>query len=159
MAEQLSVPVLATNIDVSQERGKPRLLALLFCDFTNLTKDDKPNLLGVFDRIFVDPEKRTTPPFAIFVRVAEVVEAFHVTFFDPDNQPAFSVLSVPPSTQVYSEGLPRQLQTALAVQFKTEKAGPFWCDVSYKGQSLGGAGLVVEYRKVEDKNSGTDTYI
>lgn len=158
MADQVAVPVLATNVDVSKERPKPRLLALLFCDFSNLTKDDKPNLLGVFDRIFVDPEKKTTPPFAIFVRVAEVVDAFNITLFDPDNQPAFSVLSVP-QAQVYTEGLPRQTQTALAVQFKTEKAGPFWCDVSYKGESLGGAGLVIEYRKSEDKNSGTDTYV
>ena len=158
MAEQVAVPVLATNIDVAQERLKPRLLALLFCDFTNVTKDDKPNLLGVFDRIFVDPEKRTTPPFVIFVRVAEVAEAFNITLFDSDNQPAVSIVSVPRS-QVDSEGMPRQTQTALAVQFKTEKAGTFWCDVSYKGVSLGGAGLVIEYRRSEDNNGGTDTFI
>lgn len=146
------------NIDVSQEKKKPRLLCLLFCDYTNLTKDDKPNLIGVFDRIFVDPEKRKTPQFVVFVRVAEVMNAFDITGFGPDEQPALQIKSVP-RPQAYTDGLPRQVQTAIVLQFEVKDEGVFWFDISYEGVSLGGAGLTIQFRETEDKQGGTDTYI
>jgi hypothetical protein len=158
MAEQLAVPVVATNIDASQERAKPRLLSLLFCDFSNITNDGKPNLFGVFDRIFIDPKNPTTPPFVVFVRVAEVVEGFDITIFDPNNEPAMGIKSVAREAK-YTEGFPRQLQTALRLQFDTKKQGVFWVDVAYKGVSLGGAGLTIEFRETEAKDGGTDTYV
>ncbi len=37
--------------------------------------------------------------------------------------------------------------------------GVYWFDVSFKGQSVGGAALVIEFRETEDKAGGTDTYI
>jgi hypothetical protein len=157
MSEQ---PVVAPSVDieVSIEKQKPRLLALLFCDFTNTTNDDKPNLLGVFDRIFVDPEKRMTPPFVVFVRVAEVSEPFKITMIGPDSVPALQVTSQPIDT-AHTEGLPRQVQSFLVLQFEAKMQGVFWFDISYKDKTLGGAGLTIQYRKMEGKQSGTDTYI
>src|SRR5450432_3853051 len=152
MSEQPTI-ALGVNFELAAERRKPRLLALLFCDFTNMTKDDKPNLLGVFDRIYVDAEKRMTPPFAVFARVAEVIDGFDITVFGPDDLPAIQVKSVP-GAGFNEEGLPRQIQTALMFRFEVHKEGTFWFDISYKGVSLGGAGLPIQYRKTEDKDGG-----
>lgn len=157
MSDQIA-QVPNPNIDVSVERGKARLLALLFCDFTNTTNDKKPNLLGVFDRIYVDPEQPITPPFVAFIRVAEVTDSFDITMIGPDDLPAFQIKSVPSGT-AFTEGLPRQVQTAILLQFEIKREGVFWLDISYRGVSLGGAGLTIEYRKGEVKQSGTDTYI
>jgi len=141
------------------EREKPRLLSLLLCGFSNFTIDKKVNLLGVFDRIYVPPENKRTPVFTLFVRTAEAIEEpLAVTLFTPDNKlgMAFQFGGEP---QVYTPGLPAQVQLAIGIQFIAEVQGPYWFDISYKGISLGGAGLVVEHRAMEEKHGGTDTYI
>jgi hypothetical protein len=145
------------NVDLSTERKKPRLLSLLFCDFASITKDDKVNLLGIFDRIYIDPEQKTTPNFVIFIRVGELAEGFATTVFGPDDLPVLQLFSVP--QEPFTPNLPRQVQTLITLRLKVEKEGVYWFDISYRGASLGGAGLVIEYRKTEDKQSGTDTYI
>jgi len=157
MPEQ-PVAAPSINVDVSTEKAKPRLLALLFCDFTNMTKDDKPNLLGVFDRIYVDPEKKLTPHFVVFIRVAEVTEPFEITVIAPDGGVGPQIKSSLEGAQ-FTEGLPRQVQTALLLQFEIKTEGVYWFDVSYKGETLGGAGLTIQFRETEGKHSGTDTYI
>ena|SRR5688572_8221958 len=158
MSEQAVTVATSVKLNVAEEKKKPRLLALLFCDFTSLTKDDKPNLLGVFDRIYIDRNNPHTPPFAVFVRVAEAIEPFQMTMFGPDDLPAFQIKSVPSQVE-YTEGLPRQIQTAFVVKFEVKAEGVFWFDVSYQGNSLGGAGLHIQYREVEGGHSGTESYI
>jgi hypothetical protein len=152
--------ISVVDIDVAEERLRPRLLALLFCDFASFTKDEKVNLLGVFDRVFVDPEERQSPTFIMYVRVAEALEGLTHTIFGPTNQPVLQAVIGPPA-QVKERvcNRPQQVQALIALQFKAEIEGVFWFDISYRGKSLGGAGLVVEYRKTEDKQGGTDTYV
>ena len=98
--------------------------------------------------------------FVIYIRLAEVTEGFATTVFAPDDTPAMQMWSAPNQT-TYSQDLPRQVQVVMGIQFKVEKEGSYWFDVSYKGVSLGGAGLPIEYRPVkeEEENSGTDTYV
>ena len=149
----------AASIDVAAERKKPRLLSLLFCDFANSTHDKKVNLLGVFDRIFVHPETKQTPVFTLYVRTAETVgERLTVTLFNPAGKPGLG-FQFGGEEQTYTPNLPAQIQLVIGLQFKAETEGPYWFDISYKGVSLGGAGLVVEHRAVEAHHGGTDTYI
>lgn len=157
MAEQVeTIPVV--DVDVAEERKKPRLLALLFCDYANFTKDDKVNLVGIFDRIYVDPEQKLTPRFIMFVRAAEITEGFVNTVFAPNDTPAIQAITTIDSKVKFSEHLPRQVQSLISLQFGITIPGVYWFDISYEGKSLGGAALTIEYRPTEDKQGGTDTY-
>ncbi|HYN24970.1 MAG TPA: hypothetical protein VES69_07980 [Pyrinomonadaceae bacterium] len=161
MSEQVSEQIkdqVTVNIDLPTERQRARLLSLLFCDFVNFTKDDKVNLLGIFDRIYVHPEKRMTPNFAMYIRVAEITSGFAITVFAPDDLPAVQFHSKV-AEKVFTPNAPRQVQTVIGVQFQVNKEGVYWFDVTHEGSSIGGAGLVIEYRKSEEKESGTDTYV
>ncbi|HEY2972034.1 MAG TPA: hypothetical protein VGJ48_05940, partial [Pyrinomonadaceae bacterium] len=78
----------ASSLDTAKEREKPRILSILFCDFANFTVDKKVNLLGIFDRIYVHPEKKKTPLFTLFIRTAETIEErVSITLFDPKGAP------------------------------------------------------------------------
>ena len=147
------------RLNLPEQRKKPRLLSLLFCDFANFTLDKKINLLGIFDRIYVPPNNTKTPVFTLYVRTAETVEErLIVTLFDPDGKVGMA-FQFGGEQLTYTPGLPAQVQLAIGVQFAADKQGPYWFDVSYKGVSLGGAGLVVEHRSMEESHGGTDTYI
>ncbi|HKZ79363.1 MAG TPA: hypothetical protein VJ124_13900 [Pyrinomonadaceae bacterium] len=62
-AEKELVRVDLRHVNVPEERKRPRLLSILFCDFASFTIDKKVNLLGIFDRIYVHPEQKKTPVF------------------------------------------------------------------------------------------------
>ena len=153
-------PPIPPNIVVAEERKRPRLLGLIFCDFASTTKDDKPNLLGVFDSIVVDRERRITPPFVVYIRVAELADTFVTTVFNPDEVPVVQFRSVIAPVDSTSPSLPRQAQTLLPIQISDiRKEGVYWFDVSYQGNSIGGAGLPIHYKKEGDQTSGTQTYV
>jgi hypothetical protein len=149
------------DISVDDERKRPRLLAILFCDFINTTGDEKPNLLGVFDNITVDRTVKTTPHFFVFIRVAEITDSFQTTVFNGDNQPVLQFRSfVRVKEGQFAPDLPRQMQTILRLQIsQIEKEGVYWFDVSHQGNSLGGAGLPINYKPEGSKGSGTGTFI
>jgi hypothetical protein len=140
-------------------RKAPRLLALLFCDYVNSTNDGKVNLLGAFDRIMVHPEKRLSPPFIVFARAAEAIKSpLWLTILDPDNQPQAEVRFDPPQMPADRDpGLPNQIQFMLQMGMKFAKNGTYWFDVSYEGESLGGAGLVVGQTGAKE-DAATDTF-
>lgn len=149
----------AASFDLKKERQQPRLLSILFCDFASFTLDKKVNLLGIFDRVFVHPERKKTPVFTLFVRTAETTnERLAVTLFQPDGKAGLA-FQFGGEHNVFTPNLPAQVQLLIGVQFVAEVEGPYWFDVAYKGKSLGGAGLVVEYREVEGQDRGTDTYV
>src|SRR5438270_374416 len=76
--------VLPRLIDAAQERKKPRLVTILFFDFSNETRERKLNLLGVFDRLFVAPETKKSHQFGIFLRIAQVYnDRVEVTIYGP----------------------------------------------------------------------------
>lgn len=158
MSKEATVePKVSTSI--AQERKKPRLLSIVFCDFASFTKEDKTNLLGIFDRVFVHPEVKQTPRFVLFVRTAETIEdQIQVTAIDPQGNVNLG-FSYGGEKHEFTPNLPAQMQLVIDVQFIASIEGLYWFDVSYKGKSLGGAGLVVEYRQMEEKEGGTDTYI
>lgn len=152
------VEEIPATIDLSIERPKPRLIALLFCDFMNMTGDKKANLLGIFDRVYVRPDSILTPRFSVFVRTAETHETpIRTTVYAPDGTAIAQFTSVS-TTEEFIPDLPKNIQAMFNMQFNAHLEGVYWFDVSVGGQSLGGAGLVVEYRKEGEKKRGTDTY-
>ena len=154
--ETVEIPV---TIDIARERQKPRLIALLFCDFFNLTNDKKGNLLGVFDRVYVPRTNSVTPRFTLFLRTAETHQgAVRTTIIAPNNKAVNQFVSIPDDADTIIEGIPVNLQSMISIQFQAEVEGVYWFDVSYEGESLGGAGLVVEFRDAEVQKRGTDTY-
>jgi len=162
-SERLKAQV--THVNLSDEKSKPRLLALVFCDYMNRTEDGKINLIGIFDRIYVNPEKKKTPRFALFIRFAEALDGpVTLTVFEPMEQPVFGLQFDPNASQFEAvperrSEYPRQVQSLIVMQFEAKIEGVYWFDISYKSQSLGGAGLPVEFIKEGENISGTDTFV
>jgi hypothetical protein len=155
-----------SRLDLENERAKPRLLAVLFADYLNHTKEDKVNLMGVYDRIYVNRELKKTPPINLFVRLSEALETpISVTVFSPANKPMSSVQFAASRRQFEESGnrppeYPKQWQTAMTLQFPVETEGVYWFDISYKGQTLGGVGLPIEFLPEGIKeDGGTDTFV
>lgn len=141
-------------------RKEPRLLALLFCDYINTTGDDKVNLLGVFDRIWVHREGRLSPRFVVFGRVAEAFKSpLWLTVLDPDNEPKAEIRFDPPKMPSDRDpNLPNQIQFMLYTRMKFDKDGTYWFDISYEGNSLGGAGLAIGHIEGGAVDATTDTF-
>ena len=147
-------------VDVQKERAKPRLASILFCDYWNQTEDGKTNLMGIFDRIYVHSKGRLTPNFVLFIRsVNTIEESLKVRVFAPDGSPAVGIDFDAFDASVFTPNLPANVQSTLNLRFPVESEGVYWFNVFYKGESLGGAGLVIEYRQTEERKGGTDTYI
>jgi hypothetical protein len=155
----------ATHINLSDEKLKPRLLALLFCDYMNRTDEGKINLIGIFDRIYVHPEKKKTPRFGLYIRFAEALDGpVTLTVFEPMGQPVFGLQFDPNVPQFEADPerrseYPRQIQSILVMQFEAKIEGVYWFDISYRSQSLGGASLPIEFIKEGENVSGTDTFV
>lgn len=140
-----------TTIDVAAERQKPRLISILFYDFLNETKDGKPNVLGVFDRLFVDVNRKRTSAFGLYIRTAQTfAEPVKVFVFSPENTltAGFS-FSLDP--KIYEELKPEMMQLKGAVAFDAPVEGMYWFVVSYQNMILGGTSLKIEFRDLEGK--------
>jgi hypothetical protein len=147
---------LVKTVDAIKEREKPRLVSLLFFDFINETKDRKMNLIGVFDRVYVDPEVKRTHPFGIFCRVGHAfTDPLQVTIFDPSGELTgglmFDFSKEDFDGQGYEGKKPSQIQFMGQIQFNTATEGAYWFDVSYQGQSLGGTQLLVEFKDLKEE--------
>jgi hypothetical protein len=153
------VAEIPVSIDIETELQKPRLISLLFCDFVNETDDKKANVLGVFDRVYVHPDNNITPRFWLFLRTAETHKGrVNTTIIAPDNKTIEQLASYYTDEPVIASEIPVNLQGVIPIQFMARIEGVYWFDISYEGESLGGAGLVVEFRETETRQGGTDTY-
>jgi hypothetical protein len=140
------------TIDPAAERARPRLIALLLCDYLNQTAEKKYNLMGTFDRIVVDAEKRTTPNFMLYVRTNHIgLGEMQVVIFGPSNAVVGGMLTEVRRQEDVPDDAPEVLQFALQVQFTVEEPGEHWIDISHNGVSIGGAPLTIEYRSEETK--------
>lgn len=150
MAEE-AVTIPTIDIDVlTQKREAPRLEAILFADYAVIGNDKKTTVAGIFDRVFVDAETRVSGRFFVFIKTAETIdEPIDIKFYDPKgNLVAGGTASADPG----QEGI-RNLAIIAPFGFgmgPEGTEGPHWFEISYKGQSLGGAVLVVEFRKKEE---------
>lgn len=142
--------VIPANLDPEQ----PRLVAILFFDYSNQTEAGKLNLNGIFDRLFVDTKEKRTVPFGIFVRTAKTLDApVQVAILTPKRKPtggiAFSVNSADLGDQK-----PDMVQFLGNVQFDAPVEGNYWFDVSFRGERLGGCPLKIEFKDFKELIDG-----
>lgn len=138
---------------VLQERCKPRLEAVLFADYGEVTTEGKIVLVDIFNRIVIDPKDRGAPGgigCSLFVRTVETVEEpIWIKLVDPTGALVDQGLGDDPAWLVGETPWPRHLQTLRRLVFRPLEAGLYVIDVSYKGQSLGGTHLIIEFGKPE----------
>ncbi len=79
--------------------------------------------------------------------------------FAPDGIPMMGVDFTNFDASILSPNLPAHVQSTVSIQFPVTMEGVYWFNVFYKGKSLGGGDLVIEYRDTKEKTGGTDTYI
>jgi hypothetical protein len=152
--DQLTIPEI--TIDVEQGREKPHLISLLFYDYSNRTETGKFNILGIFDRLSVDIEKKRTHSFGMFVKVAQLTEGIiRVVIFDPNGQ-MIAVLDFELPDEYPKEEKYQVAQAAGTLEFDTAVEGLYWFDVFHNHQSLGGAGLQIAFKSSEKKD-GSNT--
>lgn len=157
MPEEAATITAEWAFDLETEKGRPRLVSLLFFDYANETGDRKLNLSGVFDRLFVDKETKKTIPFGVFVRVAQAYDSpVFVTIVSPENKPAggfaFSVARKDVESQTGNKFA--MFQIMARVRFEAPVEGTYWFDVAFDGKSLGGCPLVVEFRDLKETKDG-----
>lgn len=146
-----AVLIPQVTIDVAQVLPKPRLEAALFCEYANRTEDGKTNLSGIFERILVNRETKLSGGFFLFVRLAEAGEGpIQIVLFDPANKPVLAI-GTDLSGEPFKGNYPKMIQVLDRVAFQATEMGIYWLDVSYKGDSLGGAPLIVEMRPEAEK--------
>ncbi len=151
MADE-TVTDIAASFDIEATKAVARLSALLFFDYANQTGDGKVNLLGVFDRIFVDTDEKKTLPFGVFVRTHETLDSpVKVSVISPENKAVGNFqYELARKDVVLPEGQKFvMMQVMLQVHFDAPLEGSYWVDVSFQGQSLGGAPLTVAYRDLK----------
>lgn len=139
------------NIDVAQERGKPRLLAILFCEYAGIAQDTKHFFVGSFERFTFGPiEAKITTSFFLFVRTSETRDGrLQIAVIDPKGK-VIMAMAFLVQPEGFTDDTPATVQFLDRIQFAVPIEGVYWFDVSYKGESLGGAPLVIEFLKQEE---------
>jgi hypothetical protein len=140
------------NTKVAEVLPKPRLEAAIFCEYANQTPDGKTNLGGVFDRLYVNRETKQSGGFFLFVRLAEATQGLiRIALLDPNDKPVMHI-GLDVSEHSFEDTYPKLVQYLDRVGFQATELGTYWLDVSYKGEFLGGASLIVEVRPEEKKD-------
>ena len=139
------------EIDETVARSRPQLVALLFCDLVNVTKEGKHNLIGVFDTVTIAADETLTPVFTLFIRVAHAVdEPLQLRVFGPDDELAVQGSITLPDMASRSD--PRgPVQLVAHLQFEPKLSGAYWFEVVYGEQSLGGADLLITLPPAEEQ--------
>ncbi len=160
MSDELETSANA-QVGTVKQWQQPRLVSLLFCDSCEVRDDDKTDVRGIFDRIYVHPEIRLTPPFTLFLRTAETIDGLmRVHCLAPNGQIPTMITFERVPKEEYTQNLPANYQSIVHMNpFYVYTEGIYWFDVLFEGNSLGGAALVIEFRETEDKSGGTDTYV
>jgi hypothetical protein len=139
---------------------KPRLLALVTADWANLTQDGKPNVIGVFDRIFVSKLPHDSPRFFLYARLtlprsgrlALVIRA-------PDGSALGEVdVEVHRSSETSEAREPDCLDFVTPlVKLGLPVTGVYQIDAYFDGELLGQAPLIVAERpESETSNAGSE---
>lgn len=142
------VPKDTTN--PSESLRKPRLEAMLFCDYATQTIDGKYILGGIFERfVFTHEEEKVTHYFYLFLRLGQTTDGqIQVAFYDPIGK-IISAVAFEVSPAQFVGNYPPQINFLDKVRFSTPVEGVYWFDISYQGESLGGAPLIVDFMKPE----------
>lgn len=152
--QQTFVPTV--NVKGSEEVKKPRLGAILFCEYAALTENGTYLFAGCFERFaFTKDEPKVTSNFFLYVRATQTREGdFQVAIIDP-NDTTLMAFSYDLDSAGLIPDLPASLHFLQKVKFPVKVEGTYWIDVSFKGESLGGAPLLVDFQKEEASEDGS----
>lgn len=138
-----------SDVNTAEERKKPHLIALSFCDFISFDQTGKINLLGCFDRIYRNKEEKSTGAFYLYVRTAGIREGqIAVTFFDAKDEPVAQVGYLIEPDQIQPDQ-PSHVQFYGRIGFEVEELGDYWVDVAWDNKSVGGRHLTISEREEE----------
>lgn len=153
MAEDTAI-IPTVDIDVLiRKREAPRLEALLFADYAVIGNDKKTTVAGIFDRVFVDSETKESGRFFLYIKTAETVEApIEIRLIDPKGRiVATGSATIDPATLAESSTQSLAIVTPFGLQIGPDGLeGPYWFEIAYKAEPLGGAALRVQFRKKGD---------
>jgi hypothetical protein len=133
------------SIDIEKERIKPRLVALLFCEYGNTSSDGKLNISGIFDRIHIEPNHKHR--FFMFIQVAETFSMLELQLFRPDGKIDGGALLQPLVEKECNPTNINYLQALIRFDLEVTQEGIYWYRVLHKGEDLGGNGIKVEFKK------------
>jgi hypothetical protein len=152
--EQPFVPKV--NVIGSEEVKKPRLGAILFCEYAAITEKGTYLFAGCFERFaFTKDEPKVTSHFFLYVRASQTREGdFQVAIIDP-NDTTILAFSYDLTSAGLLPDLPASVHFIQKVKFPVKTEGTYWVDVSFKGESLGGAPLLVDFQKEEASEDGS----
>lgn len=137
------------TINVAEERKKPRLEAILFCEYASKTTTDTPVFAGCFDRLFFSKGKeRVTSSFYLYVQTGETRSGdLQIAIFSPDDKLHLAISFDMGEGREYLPDYPVQAKVLQRIQFPVPIEGNYWFDVSCNGESLGGRALIIEFEK------------
>lgn len=146
--EQSFVPTV--NVIGSEEVKKPRLGAILFCEYATLTEKNTYVFAGCFERfVFSKDEPKVTSNFFLYVRASQTRGGdFQVAIIDP-NDKTIMAFNYNLDSAGLIPNLPASVHFLQRIKFPVAVEGTYWVDVSFKGESLGGAPLLVDFQKEE----------
>ena len=132
---------------------RPRLEALLFAEYATRTDKGLYVLSGCFGRLaFSKDEKRVTSKFYLYVQAGETRRGdFQIAIFNPNDEIHLAI-KFEIEEQEHLPKYPVQIHLLQIVQFPVPIEGNYWFDVSCDGHSLGGAALIIEFEKAEEKD-------
>ena len=151
MTEVITTNEKPSPVDLTGQVERPRLLAFLFADYAETTVSGKAVVAGVFDRLFLQPDKATS--FYIYVRIAQAAESpIVVTILDPmGNSLGNMILKMPDDAVI--KAVPAYMQAAMQIAIPLSEPGLYWFSVMYKGSELGLIPLQVD--PVPEESNGT----
>jgi hypothetical protein len=113
--------------DLASKTREPRLVSFLFFDYANETTDRKVNLLGLFDRLYVDQETKRTVPVGIFVRTGNTFDSpVNVQIADPEGKVVGGFSFEVSRAQAEKTTKIGQMQIMARIQFNTPVVGTYW---------------------------------
>ena len=147
MSEQQTIAP-KVNIVASEEVKKPRLGAILFCEYAARTDKDTYLLAGCFERfLFSKDDPKVTTPFYLYVRTTETKDGdFQVAIIDP-NDKVILAFSYEVASKRVIPGIPASIHFLERIRIPVPVEGIYWVDVSFNGETLGGAPLIVDFSK------------
>lgn len=155
MAEEATA-IPTVNIDVAQERDRPRIEALLFADYAAITTSGKPDVCGIFGRILADPETKNTGLFYIFIKIIGVIGVpLELAITNPEGKTVAAGKILTPASESNEQAGSSEIQMIHVIQrmvLNVKIEGTHWFSVLYNGKPLGGAAVGIEFKKQGDSN-------
>ncbi len=149
MAEESMAPGL---VEASAPQNLPRCIALLVCDYANMSDEGKHNVMGVFNQVIVRPPDLMSPRFYVYFSVEGFrTDPLRLCLLTPTGDEVVGGTLTPAP----NDALPLIGTVSAHVPFRFEAKGPglYRLELSCHGQVMASTPIMVEYIN-EDGDNG-----